>query len=138
MLVIDFRNEQRHIVVHPERRRVADYRVTGSSKTALCVTRDVAREGRKNQIAGERWRGCLYRKGANVLRHFTLQTPRTRFAICLSLRSIRGSDCSYFKLRMILQQLNKPLAHHARGAENTDSKLPTHDFQPLLSTDYTD
>ena len=123
MLVIHFRNQQRHIFVHAKRRRVADHRITGRGETSFRFARDLARQTRKYEIAIEWRRGRLHRHRANRRGHFTAQTPRARFAIRLSLRTIGRRNSGDFKLRMVLEQLNEPLAHHSRRAENSDSIL---------------
>jgi hypothetical protein len=59
-------------------------------------------------------------------------TPGTRIRVTLPLRSIRCSNRCHFELRVILQQLNKALAHHPGGTQNSNTKFFSHEFSLLV------
>jgi hypothetical protein len=63
----------------------------------------------------------LHWQGANGVRHFTGEPPRARVAKRFALGAIGGGNCGDFKLRVIFEQLNEALAHHARRAEDSNT-----------------
>jgi len=112
MFRIDLGNQQWHILVHAKCGGVADDRITSGREAAFGLTGNISRQAGKNNIAIERRCGRLNDKGPHRRRHLARQSPLAGFVITLSLRTIRSCQYSDFNLRVILEQLNKTLAHH--------------------------
>jgi hypothetical protein len=112
--VVDFGDEQRHVLVHPVGGRVADDRKARARELPFGLARHPARQARKHEVTAKRRLRRFDPQRARVLRHLARQTPRASLRVKFVPRAIRRRQRRHLELRVVCEQLNEPLPDRPR------------------------
>ena len=120
MISVDLRHQQRHVLLHAMIARVRDYDVSGGGESPLDLSGHGSVHGRKNEPRTAVRLRLRHNDLAHARRHHAAQPPRRGFPIGLARRTVARPQPREIEPRMAAQKVHKLLAHHSRGAEDTN------------------
>ena len=118
MVRVHLGDEERHLLVHAVRRRVAEHRVARPREAGLDRARHVRRQAGEHHVAVERRLRLPHHQAARRGGHLSRQPPGTRLGVRPTLRAVGPRERRHRELRMVREQLDEPLAHGAGRAED--------------------
>jgi hypothetical protein len=117
---IHFRDQQRDVVGHPERRRITDHEDAGRSEERLDRIRNGGVECREREADRHGWGGRRELQVGDLGRQGVAFAPAHRVAIPQANPLGAGGHLDHFEPRVVSEQGDEFLADGAGGTEHSD------------------
>ena len=120
VVVIDFRDDQRHILLHAQSAGVGDHSAASVGETRLQLGGDAGIERGEDHFGRAVGRGRRDSHSATLAGIAVFSRQRAASAYGLAFGAVRSGQPRHFEPGMVLQHLDKALPDDAGSAENSD------------------